>query len=119
MERNQEMKADNSKPMMELIPTSVYKSLGTVLTYGAIKYKPNGWKDVEAERYVGALMRHLIAYMDNPYSIDKESGLLHIEHALCNVAFLNHFVAEEIEEAESWAMDYEKMSEFIDEDISW
>lgn len=95
MERNQDIKADNGKLMMELIPTSTYRSLGRVLTYGANKYSPYSWKEVEAERYVGALLRHLTAYIDNPMGKDEESGLLHIEHVLCNAAFLNEYAEKE------------------------
>lgn len=94
MNRDQNIKTDADKIRMELIPTSVYSSLGKVLTYGANKYKANSWQHVDKDRYVGALLRHLIEYIDDPTSIDNESGLLHIEHALCNVAFLNHFVSK-------------------------
>lgn len=57
-----------------------------MLTYGAGKY---GWQTVEHERYVGAIIRHLIAYMDDPGGNDSDGGLKHIEHILCNAAFLN------------------------------
>lgn len=91
MERNQEHKADGGKLRLELIPTTAINSLGKVLTYGAKKYEPNSWQRVERDRYVGAALRHFTAYMDDPTGRDEESGLLHIEHALCNMAFLNHF----------------------------
>lgn len=85
--RDQLMKRDGDKLMLELIPPSTYISLGQVLTYGAKKYKPEGWRQVEPTRYVGALLRHLVAYM-NGEEYDEESGLRHIDHVLCNAAFL-------------------------------
>ena len=88
-ERDQNIKADADKLRMELIPTSVLKSLARVLTFGAKKYKANSWQQVEVSRYVGALLRHLVAYLDDPYGIDSESGLAHSEHLLCNAAFIN------------------------------
>lgn len=88
-ERNQTIKADGGKLRLELIPTSAITSLGRVLTYGAEKYGANSWRRVERERYVGAILRHLTAYMDDPDGVDEESGLKHIEHVLCNAAFLN------------------------------
>jgi hypothetical protein len=88
-ERNQEIKADGGKLRLELIPTSTITSLGRVLTYGAQKYSANSWRQVERERYVGAILRHLVAYIDDPNGVDEESGLRHIEHVLCNAAFLN------------------------------
>lgn len=103
--RNQEHKADGGKNRMELIPTSAIISLGKVLTYGANKYEANSWKRVERERYVGAALRHLMAYIDNPTGRDEESGLLHIEHALCNMAFLNE-MAHETLKWEAYVADY-------------
>lgn len=91
--RDQSLKADGEKLRMELIPTSAYIGLGRVLTYGANKYAPNSWQGVEYERYVGALIRHLVSFIDDPTGRDDESGLLHIEHLLANAVFLNDAVA--------------------------
>ena len=99
--RNQDIKSDAGKLCMELIPTSAYKSLGTILTYGAKKYKPNSWQQVEKERYVGALLRHFTEYLDDPQSVDEESGYKHIEHVFSNAMFLNHFEAEKENKNES------------------
>ena len=87
--RDQTLKADGTKIRMELIPTSAYKGLGNVLTFGAKKYAPNTWRNVEVERYVGALLRHLCAYLEDPYGVDEESGLYHSEHLLTNAMFIN------------------------------
>lgn len=94
-ERDQNAKADAGKLMMELIPTSAYRSLGAVLTYGAKKYAPNSWQKVDRERYIGALVRHLVAYLDDPNGFDEESGLRHSQHLLCNAMFLDYFAEEE------------------------
>lgn len=87
--RDQSVKADKDKLRMELIPTSALKSLARVLTFGAKKYTANSWQQVSVDRYVGALLRHLVAYLDDPYGVDEESGLPHTEHLLCNAAFIN------------------------------
>ena len=84
------MKFDTSKLRYDLIPTSTTKALAQVLTYGAKKYKPNNWQNVDdQDRYVAALYRHLEAWRDGE-KVDKESGLQHLAHALTNVAFLLH-----------------------------
>jgi hypothetical protein len=91
--RDQSIKADGGKLLMELIPTSAYIGLGRVLTHGAEKYSPNSWQNVEYQRYIGALIRHLVAFIDDPTGRDSDSGLLHTEHLLANAVFLNDAVA--------------------------
>lgn len=84
------MKFDTSKLRYDLIPTSTTKALAQVLTYGAKKYKPNNWQNVDdIDRYIAALYRHLEAWRDGE-KVDKESGLPHLAHALTNVVFLLH-----------------------------
>lgn len=85
---NQEIKRDAGKPMMCLLPPEALEALGAVLTFGAEKYSANSWRQVEKERYVSALLRHMCKYMKDPKSVDEESGLPHIWHVLCNAAFL-------------------------------
>lgn len=92
--RDQSIKADGAKLRMELIPTSAYTGLGRVLTHGAIKYSPNSWQQVDYERYIGALIRHLVAFIDDPTGVDADSGLLHTEHLLANAVFLNDAVVK-------------------------
>ena len=82
-------KADKGKPRLGLVPPSTIESVGKVMTYGLTKYKQDSWKQVEPYRYIDALMRHVVEYLADNNSIDEESGLLHIEHILCNAAFLN------------------------------
>lgn len=49
---------------------------------------PDNWKQVETERYHEAMLRHTLAIWKDPYAVDPESGLLHLEHICCNAAFL-------------------------------
>ena len=35
-----------------------------------------------------AAFRHFLAYLDEPDGVDKESGLPHLWHLACNIAFL-------------------------------
>ena len=86
------LKFDAGKLRYSLIPPIALKSLAEVLTFGAEKYAPNGWQTVinAEERYLDAAMRHLESYR-NGESTDPESGLHHLSHLLCNVAFLRYF----------------------------
>ncbi len=86
---DQTAKADAGKLQITLVPWQIVKDIAEVRMYGNTKYgDPNNWKNVEKERYRDALMRHLLAYLDDPDSVDKESGIKHLKHAACNMAFL-------------------------------
>jgi len=82
-------KYDNGKPRLDLVPPAIIEAVGEVRTYGIKKYGDSeSWKTVEPERYRAAMMRHLCAYLRDPESIDEESGINHLHHAACNIAFL-------------------------------
>ena len=63
------------------------EAIAEVMTYGANKYGDNNWQGVETDRYYAALMRHLQAWRKGEL-VDEESGLHHLKHALCNIAFI-------------------------------
>ena len=86
---NQTIKADAGKPRLSLVPPAIIEAVGRIRTYGAAKYGADeNWRQVELERYRDALLRHLCEYLREPASVDGESGLPHLEHMACNIAFL-------------------------------
>lgn len=86
---NQEIKADAGKPKLTLVPTQIIYDIARVREFGVAKYgKKESWKEVEIERYRDALFRHLLLYINDPQGVDEESGLTHLSHVACNVAFL-------------------------------
>lgn len=86
---NQEAKADKGKPRITLVPTAVIFAIAEVREYGCKKYgDPENWKLVEPWRYREAAFRHLLRYVADPGGYDDESGLPHLWHLACNVAFL-------------------------------
>ena len=88
---DQTAKADAGKLQISLVPTQIIKDIAEVRMYGNAKYPeggPENWRQGEPIRYRDALLRHLLEYIKNPDSIDEESGLLHLQHAACNLAFL-------------------------------
>lgn len=98
-EDNIVIKADNGKPRLDLVPLEVLIPLAKIREYGLQKYGSagaEGWKSVEKERYLAALLRHLVAYQKDNNALDKESGLPAIYHVLCNAAFLAIKHEEEI-----------------------
>jgi hypothetical protein len=88
------VKHDDGKLRMDLLPPKSIEELARVLTYGAAKYGDNNWVDVETNRYVAALLRHLFAWMGGEER-DEESGIHHLSHVMCNAAFL---VYKEVED---------------------
>lgn len=94
MPYDQTAKADNGKLKLTLVPSEIIRDIAAVRMYGNDKYgDPENWRTVEPERYRDAMYRHLLAYVDNPFSVDEESGLPHLWHLACNVAFLCEFDA--------------------------
>lgn len=82
-------KADIGKPRPTLVPTSLIRAVTAVREYGTAKYHdPENWRTVEPQRYRDALYRHWLAYLEEPNGTDVESGLPHLWHVACNVAFL-------------------------------
>ena len=55
-------------------------------TYGAKKYTRLGWATVPegSQRYLDAMMRHLLAMDVDPDGLDKETGLPHLAHVAWN-----------------------------------
>ncbi len=84
-----EAKFDSGKPKLTLVPRQIIFDIARVREYGVEKYKdPDNWKKVEIERYRDAAFRHFMEYLNNPYGVDAESGLPHLSHLACNIAFL-------------------------------
>ena len=86
---NQDIKADAGKVQLTLVPRQILFDVARVREYGLKKYgEREAWKDVEIQRYRDAAFRHFMAYLDEPGGVDVESGLSHLSHLACNIAFL-------------------------------
>lgn len=82
-------KADAGKLQISLVPTQFIRDVAKVRMYGNEKYhSPANWVTVEKQRYIDALLRHILQYIDNNDAVDDESGLSALSHAACNIAFL-------------------------------
>lgn len=81
-------KDDKAKPMAGVL-LDFSRALQTVVdvgTYGAKKYTRTGWATVPegSQRYLDAMMRHLLAMDVDPDGLDKETGLPHLAHVAWN-----------------------------------
>lgn len=86
---NQTAKRDEGKLMISLVPMEPLEAVAAIRMYGDEKYHdPENWKTVEKGRFLDAALRHLIAYIREPYGMDYESNLPHLWHCLCDLDFL-------------------------------
>ena len=85
----QEAKADSGKPQLTLVPRKMLPMIAEVREYGIKKYMdPENWRQVDVQRYRDAAFRHQLSYLADPGGRDEESGLPHLAHLACNIAFL-------------------------------
>lgn len=90
------IKYDGTKLRYDLAPPVAMDQLMAVMTFGAVKYGPDNWRDVDGAeaRYLAAAQRHLMAFqaarkgVRNSSRLDKETGLSHLSHALTCLAFM-------------------------------
>lgn len=85
-------KFDADKLPVDLVPGEAIEAIAQVLDFGRKKYTENGWQSVPdaQRRYFAAALRHMIAFQKGEH-FDPDSGLPHLDHALCNLAFLAFF----------------------------
>lgn len=88
-EAYQDAKADAGKPRLTLVPRKIIWFIAKIREYGNRKYgDPENWRKVDIQRYRDAAYRHFMAYLDDPHGVDEESGMPHLWHLACNIAFL-------------------------------
>lgn len=81
-------KDDNNKLPYHLLPPEFLGATANVLQFGARKYGERNWeKGMAWSRPFAALMRHMWAWW-NGEKADPETGMSHLWHASCCIAFL-------------------------------
>lgn len=82
-------KADAGKLRRSLVPVQIIRDIAEVREYGNSKYgDPENWRQVDMRRYVDALLRHTLAFVEASDGVDSESGIQHYKHMACNMAFI-------------------------------
>lgn len=79
----------DKKVPLHLVPAPAMVAIAMGLKDGARKYGAFNWRTipVEVETYVGATLRHLMAWQDGE-DIDPDSGNNHLAHAMASLAIL-------------------------------
>lgn len=92
---DQSAKTDAGKIRPTLVPPSLMEAVTAVREYGCSKYHdPENWRRVEPQRYWEATLRHALAAWDNYEATDAESGLPHLAHMACDIAFILQIMKE-------------------------
>jgi hypothetical protein len=79
---------DDGKPDLSLIPSVAEEAMARAMMYGTNKYgRYNYCNGHEAGKLIASAKRHLSAWYNGEEN-DKESGVSHLGHAMCNIAML-------------------------------
>ena len=96
------VKYDDGKPRTDLLPPDALLGTSAVFAYGARKYSANNWRGgIKLSRLIGALLRHVFAFMAGQ-DLDPESGLPHLDHALCSLMMLRSTWASRKDMDDRW-----------------
>lgn len=98
---DQKIRTSSGKAPLNLVPLRAITGAARVFGYGAKKYAAGNYHTADddqiANRYIGGLLRHLADCQrpDGLYDwtsiatgLDPESGLPHIDHAICGLLML-------------------------------
>jgi len=95
-------KDTRGKLPLHLVPPRAIESIARVREFGVNKYH-EAWdwvEDVDPDKFLEAAARHLLTIRKESdlTSIDPESGLLHLEHALCSLSMAIEIIKRKEEE---------------------
>ena len=100
-------KYDDGKPRPSLVPVEGIEAIMQVREFGKAKYADaEDWRKVPREKWLDALLRHVLHIWDDPLAIDDESGLPALWHVITNAAFLCAAYKDDLSNAQlQWAKD--------------
>jgi len=90
-ERGSAARFNTGKSEYHQIPLFALEGVARVLMYGERKYAKGNWaKGQPWSVPFDSMIRHMTAWQRGE-ELDPESGLPHLDHALCNMIFLSAF----------------------------
>jgi 5'(3')-deoxyribonucleotidase len=85
------LRFNDGKTRYDLIPPFAQEQYAKVLTVGSIKYAPRNWeRGMEWSKIIASMKRHTEAFWSGE-DYDKDTGILHTAHIMCNAAFLTEY----------------------------
>ena len=107
-------KYDEGKLRMDLVPIEAIDGIARVLGMGAKKYGDRNWeRGINYSRVYAALFRHLTSWWSGE-DLDPESGFNHLDHILCNAAFLRAYTMREMDEFDDRTKPVQPFEEVVD-----
>lgn len=100
-------KADAGKTRYDLLVPEFIQGMANVMTFGATKYSDWNWVNLERDRIIASLWRHIIEYQQEKM-FDKETNLSHLYHAGCNLMMLDYLDSPEKPKKESPTLEHHK-----------
>lgn len=92
-EKGSGARANGGKAMFSLIPLHLMAGVARVLNGGLYKYKDWNWaKGMVWSICMDCTLRHVFKWWYAHEAVDPESGEHHIDHAICNLLFLKHYL---------------------------
>lgn len=89
--KNKGLRYNKGKRKWSLVNYASLEPMIEVLEFGANKYGAFNWqKGLDKKEILESMQRHLASLMDGEDN-DKESGIHHIGHILCNAMFYSYF----------------------------
>ena len=89
-------KFDGGKPPLGLISRYALEQEAHVMQFGMDKYGRDNWRaGMDFSRLVDATLRHVYAFADGEDN-DHETGLSHLAHARCCLAFLLEYEGKRV-----------------------
>lgn len=87
------LRDNKGKPRLALVPCELEEAVAEVIfkssTEGGGKYPMNNWKKgLPFTQVAESALRHIKKFAVQVEDLDTETGLHHLAHAACNIAFL-------------------------------
>lgn len=92
------IKHDDGKTQWHLLPLEAVEGAVRVMMHGAKKYSAYNWANgMPYTRVLDAAMRHINAIYQGEDK-DPDSGLDHVDHAICELLFLKYYMIHRVGE---------------------
>ena len=85
------LRFNQGKTRHDLVPVFAQEQYARVLTKGSEKYAERNWEfGMRWSKVIASMKRHIQAF-ESGEDYDKETGLLHTAHIMCNAGFLTEY----------------------------